>query len=93
MPDDDFLTFGSENISGSARGLSREERRRHIFTIGSTGVGKSTLMANLVRQDFENGDGCTVIDPHGDTVRAIARSLPIHRIEDCVFIQNVKSQW
>lgn len=88
MPHDDILTFGSENISGSARGLTREERRRHIFAIGSTGVGKSTLMSNLIYQDFENGDGCTVIDPHGDTVRDLARSLPKHRIEDCVFFDT-----
>ena len=45
-------------------------------------------MTNLVFQDFENGDGCTIIDPHGDTVRHLAQNIPRNRIEDCVFFDT-----
>jgi len=47
-------------------GLSRGDRRHHLYLIGKTGTGKSTLLRNLIVQDIDAGEGVGVIDPHGD---------------------------
>lgn len=60
------------------------DRRRHVYLIGQTGVGKSVLMTNMVIQDIENGEGVGVIDPHGDMIEAILGMIPDQRIEDVI---------
>lgn len=56
--------------------LDNQARFRHIFTIGQTGVGKSTAMVNSILQDIWHGRGCCVIDPHGDLVDDIMKHFP-----------------
>jgi hypothetical protein len=62
-----------------------EDRFKHMYLIGKTGVGKSTLFYNMVKQDMENGKGVGVIDPHGETVDHIIDLVPKDRIEDVVY--------
>lgn len=57
-------------------GIKQPDRLSHIYLIGKTGVGKSTLLETLVRQDIAAGRGCAVIDPHGDLVERLASWLP-----------------
>jgi len=64
--------------------MTESDRARHCYVVGSTGTGKSTLLANLILQDIHNGEGVTVIDPHGDLYRQILASLPPHRYADLV---------
>lgn len=64
--------------------ISREDRRRHLYTIGQTGTGKSSFLASLIRQDIENGEGVCVIDPHGDLVSKILTFIPEKRIDDVI---------
>ena len=45
-------------------GVERVDRRQHLYTVGKTGLGKTTLLRNLLLQDIHNGEGLTVIDPH-----------------------------
>lgn len=68
-------------------GIRKIDRRRHIYIIGKTGTGKSTLLANMAINDFKNGEGCCVIDPHGDlTENTLLNYIPSHRINDvCYF--------
>ena len=66
--------------------LNDEQRVRHMHIIGGTGTGKSTLLFNLIRQDLENGEGCAVLDPHGDLIDKILGVIPPERIDDVVLL-------
>jgi hypothetical protein len=65
--------------------LSGEDRRRHMYVVGQTGVGKSTFLENLALQDMLNGDGFAFVDPHGDTVEKLMSMVPKERVEDVIY--------
>ncbi|MCH7759372.1 type IV secretion system DNA-binding domain-containing protein [Patescibacteria group bacterium] len=65
--------------------IKEADRRRHIYIIGKTGVGKSVLIANLAIQDIMSGRGICVIDPHGDLVETILEHVPKERAEDVIY--------
>ncbi|MEL6415940.1 MAG: DUF87 domain-containing protein [Pseudomonadota bacterium] len=67
-------------------GLRPEDRARHLYLLGQTGTGKSTLLCNLIRQDIEAGNGVTLIDPHGDLADTVIDLIPTHRIDDVVIL-------
>jgi len=66
-------------------GLKRADRRRHMYVIGKTGTGKSTLLANMAINDLKNDEGMCVIDPHGDLVESILNYIPSRRINDVIY--------
>ncbi len=66
-------------------GIKRGDRLSHMYVIGKTGTGKSTLLETLVRQDIANGEGFALIDPHGDLVERIAQTIPEDRREDVIY--------
>ena len=66
--------------------LATDDRRRHAYVVGQTGVGKSSLLQNLIMQDIRNGDGVGVLDPHGELVDAILARIPPDRVGDVVYI-------
>lgn len=65
-------------------GIKRADRRSHIYAIGKTGTGKSTLIQTLIHQDLARGDGCALVDPHGDLFREIEGRIPMERSEDVI---------
>ncbi len=67
-------------------GIKRTDRRRHIYCIGKSGVGKSKLIELLIRQDIAYGHGVCLIDPHGDVFQEILNFIPENRIHDTVVI-------
>ncbi len=66
-------------------GIKTDDRRRHMYIIGKTGMGKTTMMENMVIQDIRNGNGVCFIDPHGDSIRKILDYVPNERINDVVY--------
>lgn len=66
-------------------GLKDIDRRRHIWTIGKTGTGKSTMIANMAIDDMKKGRGLAVIDPHGDLCEILLNYVPKSRINDVVY--------
>jgi DNA helicase HerA-like ATPase len=66
-------------------GLKRADRRRHMYVIGKTGTGKSTLLANMAINDLKNNEGMCVIDPHGDLVETLLNYIPSRRINDVIY--------
>jgi len=64
--------------------MAKSDRRRHLYTLGQTGTGKSTLMENMIYQDIINGDGVAFIDPHGTAIEAILGFIPKNRIDDVI---------
>ena len=65
--------------------LTDEDRRRHIYMVGQTGTGKSTLLGNLIIQDIQNGKGVAIIDPHGDLVENSLGFVPKERLDDVIY--------
>jgi len=66
---------------------SRPDRRRHLYVIGQTGVGKSAFMEGMIAQDIANGDGVAVVDPHGELVEHVLANIPKERIDDVVIFE------
>ena len=67
-------------------GIKRIDRRRHMYIIGKSGVGKSKLLELMVRQDIAYGQGVCVIDPHGELIEDILNFIPKERIDDVCII-------
>ena len=67
-------------------GIRRVDRRRHMYVIGKSGTGKSTLLANLIINDLKHNEGLAVVDPHGDLIESILNYIPRHRINDVVLL-------
>ncbi|MDQ5957041.1 MAG: hypothetical protein QG614_12 [Patescibacteria group bacterium] len=66
-------------------GIRAEDRTRHMYVIGKTGMGKSTLLENMAIQDIQNGEGLCFIDPHGTTAEKLLKYVPEDRIGDVVY--------
>ncbi len=66
-------------------GIKTDDRRRHMYLIGKTGMGKTTAMETMVIQDIRNGHGVAFLDPHGDSVQRILDCVPNSRINDVVY--------
>ncbi|EKE11487.1 MAG: hypothetical protein ACD_15C00073G0001 [uncultured bacterium] len=64
--------------------ISTTDRRRHLYTIGQTGVGKSNFLQEMAKQDARNGNGFCFIDPHGDAIEDILTAIPKERAEDVI---------
>lgn len=86
----DRLIIGDCEVWGQRRpfGLLPEDRARHLYIIGQTGTGKSTLLAELVRQDIEAGQGVALIDPHGDLIDEVLTVIPSRRVDDVILIDT-----
>ncbi len=67
-------------------GIKRDDRRRHLYVIGKSGVGKSKFLELLIRQDIATGAGLCLMDPHGDVIEDILQFIPENRIEDVCII-------
>ncbi len=65
--------------------MTEEDRRRHMYILGTTGVGKSVLMKMMAIQDIKAGKGIAFIDPHGEAVNDIVQMIPEERIDDVIY--------
>lgn len=66
-------------------GLTKDERRRHVYILGATGTGKTTMLLSMIKQDLENNKGVCLIDPHGDLTDQVLSIIPESRLEDVVY--------
>ena len=66
-------------------GIKARDRQRHVYVIGKTGMGKSTLLENMAVQDIQNGEGMAFIDPHGAAAETLLSYIPEHRINDVLY--------
>ncbi len=82
------ITFFGETTFRNRRrkfGIKLDDRRRHFYAIGKTGVGKTAMMENMAIQDIQNGHGIGFIDPHGEAADNILRFVPSTRINDVIY--------
>lgn len=74
-------------------GIKDVDRRRHIYVMGKTGTGKSTLLANMIISDLKKNKGIAVVDPHGDLVETVLNYIPSHRINDVVYLNPADPEY
>ncbi len=72
--------------------LTTEQRLRHVHIIGATGTGKSTLLIRMILQDLELGNGCAILDPHGDLIDSILERVPENRVDDVVLFDPADAE-
>ncbi|MBP9701594.1 MAG: type IV secretion system DNA-binding domain-containing protein [Candidatus Pacebacteria bacterium] len=85
---DELVTYFAETDSRNKKvpfGIKAKDRTRHVYVIGKTGMGKSTLLENMAVQDIKNGEGMAFIDPHGKTAELLLDYIPENRIKDVVY--------
>lgn len=88
MDNNEIAFFAKTNFRNQERvfGIKTDDRRRHMYIIGKTGMGKTNLLENLVVQDIRNGHGVCYIDPHGDTAEKLLKAVPSNRINDVIYL-------
>ncbi len=69
-----------------------EDRLRHLYVIGQTGTGKTTLLKNMIIQDIENGDGVCMMDPHGSDILDVLAAIPEHRMNDVIYFDPSQTE-
>jgi len=74
-------------------GIKDHDRRRHVYSVGKTGTGKSTLIANMAIDDLKKGRGLAVIDPHGDLCETLLDYIPRNRINDTVYFNPADKEF
>ena len=81
------IFLGTNEFRGNEKKifLSEDDRRRHMYVIGQTGMGKSVFLENIAFQDMVAGRGFAFIDPHGDAVEALLKRVPENRIDDVIY--------
>ncbi|HYM65161.1 MAG TPA: DUF87 domain-containing protein [Candidatus Sulfotelmatobacter sp.] len=85
------IVFGINNYANSDTqiGLSEEERETHMYIIGRTGSGKTTMMFSMAKNDIEKKRGLAFLDPHGDVSEDLISIIPKERINDLVYINPI----
>lgn len=83
----DIVYFAKTNYRGKhiKFGIKEDDRRRHMYVIGKTGMGKSTVLENMIVQDIKNGKGVALVDPHGDFAEKILNYIPSNRVNDVIY--------
>ncbi|MDO8561376.1 MAG: type IV secretion system DNA-binding domain-containing protein [bacterium] len=86
-PDRRITYFAATHTRGERDifGIRGDDRGKHIYVIGKTGMGKSTMLENMAIQDIQNGEGIAFIDPHGATAEKLLDFVPQDRIKDIVY--------
>lgn len=92
--DNDITLFAKTNFrnEGKRFGIKRRDRRSHMYLIGKTGMGKSTLMENMIYFDLRAGEGLVVIDPHGELAQRVLRLIPPERKADLIYFNPADGQ-
>jgi len=74
-------------------GIKEDDRRRHMYLIGKTGMGKSTVLENMIIEDIWAGRGVAVVDPHGDLAEKIIGYIPTNRINEVIYFNPADMEY
>src|SRR5436190_14368520 len=93
--DSSTIRFAATNHRDPRRvfGIKQVDRRSHMYVIGKTGTGKSTLLKTMVLQDIAAGRGLALLDPHGDLTAEIVARVAEHRRRDLVHLDTPNANW
>lgn len=89
------IVIGESTYRGTKKlvRLKEEDRRRHLFMIGKTGVGKTTLFETMIEQDMQSGKGLCFIDPLGDAIENLIKKVPTERAKDVILFDPSDTQY
>ncbi|MBM3269134.1 MAG: type IV secretion system DNA-binding domain-containing protein [Candidatus Sericytochromatia bacterium] len=89
------VSIGHPTLPGDDRivRIPQEDRHRHVYILGQTGTGKSSLLRSMILDDIEAGHGVCLIDPHGDLFREVVASIPPHRVDDVVLFDPTDTEF
>ena len=81
---DEINFFAKTNFRNQMKkfGIKTDDRRRHVYAVGKTGMGKTALLENMAIQDIEQGNGIGFVDPHGEAAEKLLDFVPSNRIND-----------
>ena len=84
---EEITAFAETNFRNQYRkfGIKADDRRRHMYLVGKTGMGKSTVLENMIIDDIRSGKGVMVVDPHGDLAEKIIDYIPANRVNDVIY--------
>ncbi len=87
MTQEEINFFAKTNFRNKERifGIKEDDRRRHLYAIGKTGMGKTNLIQNMAIQDIRNGKGVGIVDPHGEFAEECLKAVPADRINDVIY--------
>lgn len=85
--DNDINLFATTNFRNRevTFGIKQDDRRRHVYVMGKTGMGKTNLLENMAIQDIQKGHGLCFVDPHGEVVERLLDRIPNHRVNDVIY--------
>ncbi|MBM3281432.1 MAG: DUF87 domain-containing protein [Candidatus Harrisonbacteria bacterium] len=90
-----ITVLGETNFRGVRRafGIKLDDRRRHVYVLGKTGVGKSTFLENQAINDITAGNGIAFLDPHGESAERLLEYIPEHRLNDVIYFDPSDMQY
>ncbi len=93
--DSDLTLFAETTFRNQYKkfGIKRDDRRRHMYLIGKTGMGKSTILENMIVEDIRQGKGVAVVDPHGDLAEKIIEFIPPERVNDVIYFNPADMEY
>ena len=85
--DNQILVLGETNFRNNRErfGIKLDDRRRHMYVVGSTGMGKTEFLKNMAIQDIQEGRGIAYLDPHGDAAQDLLEHVPPDRVKDVIY--------
>ena len=92
----DYINFFAETNFRNDRkkfGIKPDDRRRHVYVIGKTGMGKTAMLQNMAIQDIQEGRGVGFVDPHGEAAEELLDFIPTERINDVVYLNPADLDW
>jgi hypothetical protein len=94
LPKEEITYFATTDFRNRATpfGIKQSDRRAHMYILGKTGTGKSTLLETLIRQDMANGHGLALLDPHGDLIESVLSQVPRERHDDLVYFDATDTE-
>ena len=95
MSNDNIAAFAQTTFRNEFKkfGIKTDDRRRHMYLIGKTGMGKSTVLENMIIDDIRAGRGVAVVDPHGDLAEKIMQYIPADRVKDVVYFNPADMEY
>lgn len=95
MANNDITVFAETTFRNHNRifGIKTDDRRRHMYLIGKTGMGKSTVLENMIIEDIRAGRGVAVVDPHGDLAEKIIEFVPSNRVNDVIYFNPADMEY
>ena len=93
--DKEINFFAATNFRNQKRkfGIKTDDRRRHMYVVGKTGMGKTTMLENMIINDINAGHAVAVVDPHGDTADKLLDYIPANRINDVIYFNPADAEF